>query len=159
VNVSALLARLVEEVRPSLEERPVEFVGLDEPLIVTGDALRLEQVVQNLLQNAVKYSAHPSPIQIVVSQQKGWARVAVTDQGIGIPAANVPSLFQRFYRADNVDPRQVSGTGIGLYVVKEIVMLHGGTVEVASVEGQGSTFTVVLPLANTSIGERETKGL
>jgi signal transduction histidine kinase len=73
--------------------------------------------------------------------------VHVHDHGIGIPAESVPRLFTRFYRADNVDPESISGMGIGLFVVKEIVSLHGGTVEVASQEGQGSTFSFTLPLA------------
>ncbi len=69
----------------------------------------------------------------------------MTDQGIGIPQANLPNLFQRFYRADNVDPQQISGMGIGLYVVRAIIELHGGQVDVASPEAGGSTFTVYLP--------------
>jgi signal transduction histidine kinase len=70
----------------------------------------------------------------------------VSDQGIGIPAAALSQLFRRFYRAPNADSQHISGMGIGLYVVKEIVELHGGTVEVASQEHQGSTFTICLPL-------------
>jgi signal transduction histidine kinase len=70
----------------------------------------------------------------------------VTDQGIGIPAPALPQLFRRFYRAPNAEAQHSSGMGIGLYVVKEIVELHGGAVEVISQEGQGSTFTITLPL-------------
>jgi signal transduction histidine kinase len=80
-------------------------------------------------------------------EQRDWyACVSVTDQGIGIPRASLARLFQRFYRAENADQRRISGMGIGLYVVKEIVDLHGGTVGVTSTEGEGSTFTVCLPL-------------
>ena len=74
------------------------------------------------------------------------AWLAVTDHGMGIPEAALPNLFQRFYRAPNVDNQKISGIGIGLYVVKEIVTLHGGEVHVTSTEGQGSTFTIGLPL-------------
>ena len=73
------------------------------------------------------------------------ARVSITDQGIGIPAEDLPQLFQRFYRAGNVDAHHISGMGVGLYVVKEIVQLHQGAVEVISTEGKGSTFTICLP--------------
>jgi signal transduction histidine kinase len=72
--------------------------------------------------------------------------VAVTDSGIGIPPEALSQLFQRFYRAPNVDPQQISGLGVGLYVVKEIVELHGGTADVSSEVGAGSTFTLSIPL-------------
>ena len=74
------------------------------------------------------------------------ACVAVTDQGIGIPQQALPRLFERFYRAGQVDTGGIGGLGIGLYVVKEIVTLHGGTITVTSMEGVGSTFTICLPL-------------
>ena len=83
---------------------------------------------------------------MAVEQRDTLACVAVTDQGIGIPEPAQAQLFSRFYRAPNVDPQQISGMGLGLYVVKEIVALHGGTVDVTSAEGQGSTFTICLPL-------------
>ena len=70
----------------------------------------------------------------------------MTDEGIGIPHQALPHLFDRFYRAPNVDPQQITGMGIGLYVVKEIVQLHGGTIMVESIEGVGSTFKVCLPM-------------
>jgi signal transduction histidine kinase len=115
-------------------------------LIVQGDELRLEQVFQNLIQNALKYSAHDAPVRVTVRQHGATVDVAVRDRGIGIPEASLPHLFDRFYRATNVQDAAVTGMGIGLYVVKEIVELHGGQVGVESVEGQGSTFTVSLPL-------------
>jgi signal transduction histidine kinase len=80
-------------------------------------------------------------------QRETLACVAIRDHGIGIPAAALPQLFQRFYRAENVDAHSISGIGIGLYLVKEIVTLHGGTIEVESTEGQGSVFTVRLPIS------------
>jgi len=83
-----------------------------------------------------------------VERRSDLGCVSVADHGIGIPSEALPRLFQRFYRAPNVNPQQISGTGVGLYVVKEIVSLHGGTIEVSSYEGEGSTFTVYLPLLN-----------
>jgi signal transduction histidine kinase len=74
------------------------------------------------------------------------AWIEVTEQGIGIPQTALPQLFQRFYRAANAEAQHITGMGIGLYVVKEIVELHGGTVAVESIEGSGSTFSVCLPL-------------
>ena len=111
----------------------------------TGYAWR--QVIQNLIQNAIKYSPAGGPVTVEVSQQAQLACLSVTDQGIGISPESLPRLFQRFYRAANADADGISGLGIGLYVVKEIVTLHGGTVTVRSAEGQGSTFTISLPMA------------
>jgi len=146
VDVCALVKRVVDDVQVTLVERPIEVLCPDDPLIIQGDNLRLEQVFQNLLQNAVKYSPRNASIGVVVRQHEGWIRVAVQDRGIGVPQADLPHLFERFYRADNVGLAKIGGLGIGLYVVKQIVELHGGEVMVESVEGKGSTFTVSLPL-------------
>ena len=146
LDLAALARRVVEETRPANDGRPIEFVAPAEPLPVAADELRLEQVLQNLIQNALKYSAESQPIAVRVERRSNRAAVAVTDRGIGIPAAALPRLFGRFYRAPNAEARQVGGMGVGLYVVKEIVTLHGGDVAVESAEGQGSTFTISLPL-------------
>ena len=116
--------------------------------MILGDPLRLEQVLQNLIQNAAKYSAADTAISIEVARRDAQAAVAVTDQGIGIPLTALPRLFQRFFRAANVDEQHISGLGIGLYVIKEIVSLHGGSIAVESTEGHGNTFTVAFPLVD-----------
>ncbi len=137
---------VVEDVRPTLTQHTLTCSLMDMPLMIEGDELRLEQVLQNLLSNAIKYSPAGGPITARVEQQGGTVCVAVADQGLGIPQDAIPQLFQRFYRAANVDAGSIKGLGIGLYVVKEIVTLHGGAVRVDSVEGIGSTFTISLPL-------------
>jgi signal transduction histidine kinase/DNA-binding response OmpR family regulator len=146
LDLGALAARLVEEMRPLLSEHRIEYIGIRAPALISGDELRLEQALQNLIQNAVKYSPHGSPIMVRVACDATRASVAVTDSGIGIPPEALPQLFQRFYRAPNVDPQHISGLGVGLYVVKEIVGLHGGTIDVSSEVGIGSTFTLSIPL-------------
>ena len=145
VDLRGLARRVVEEMQLTLDRHTIAISTPDEPVLIMGDELRLEQVLQNLISNAIKYSPEGGPISVQVEQYAARASVAVTDRGIGIPADALPRLFQRFYRANNVDP-QSSGMGLGLYVVKEIVALHGGEVHVTSREGEGSTFTVCLPL-------------
>jgi signal transduction histidine kinase/CheY-like chemotaxis protein len=147
MDLSVLTRRVVSEVQPTLERHTISYSDYDSPLIVNGDDLRLEQVLHNLISNAIKYSPAGGTVTVQLEQRGPNACVHVHDHGIGIPAESVPRLFTRFYRADNVDPESISGMGIGLFVVKEIVSLHGGTVEVASQEGQGSTFSFTLPLA------------
>jgi PAS domain S-box-containing protein len=147
LDLCDLARRVVEEAREQAEQHPLEIICESKQLIIDGDDLRLEQVLQNLIQNAIKYSPPGAPVSVRIERQGALASVAVVDHGIGIPEAALAQLFQRFYRAPNVDERQISGMGIGLFVVKEIVLLHNGTVAVESVEGQGSTFTIRLPLA------------
>jgi signal transduction histidine kinase len=148
LDLSAVVQSVVEEFRPTLRQHDLRLEGVAEPAIVDGDQRALEQVLLNLLGNAVKYSPRGGPIMVRLEQQDGSAALTVGDQGIGIPMAAQPHLFQRFYRATNVRADQFSGFGLGLYLVKEIVSRHNGSVEVASTEGQGSAFTVRLPLAS-----------
>ncbi|NOJ92720.1 hybrid sensor histidine kinase/response regulator [Corallococcus sp. CA049B] len=112
------------------------------------DAHALERVLENLMGNAVKYSAAGSTVTVHLTVEEGQTQqfvlLAVTDQGIGIPAEDLPFVFERFHRGRNVS-QEVSGSGVGLASARRMVELHGGTLAVRSVEGQGSTFTVRLP--------------
>jgi PAS domain S-box-containing protein len=148
VELVALVKRVVDDVKAIVDDRQIELICPLQQLTIQGDELRLEQVFQNLLQNSLKYSSRNTAITVTVRQDQSQVYVAVHDNGIGIPQAAIPQLFEQFYRAGNVNPENISGFGIGLYVVGQIVELHGGTVTVESIEGQESTFTVSLPLAD-----------
>jgi signal transduction histidine kinase len=148
LDLTAFVRQVGDELLPTLAQRQLIYEIPDTPLVVDGDAMRLEQVLQNLITNAAKYDPSGSPVRIRVERCGDLVCVAVSDQGIGIPAAALSEIFQRFYRAANADERHISGLGIGLYVVREIISLHGGTITVESAEGQGSTFTISLPLAD-----------
>lgn len=150
LDLVALVHQVIDESQTSLSEHTLTLEIPDEPLIVEGDALRLEQVLQNLISNAVKYSPRGGPILVQVEPQDGWVSIHVVDRGIGIPASSLPHLFEQFYRAPNADAQHISGMGIGLYLTREIVTRHGGTIAVDSIEGQGCTFSVRLPLASPS---------
>jgi PAS domain S-box-containing protein len=128
------------------------------PLIVEGNDVRFEQVMYNLIQNAIKYSGAGSTVRVTAQQEGNCAVVTVADEGMGILAQDLPHVFERFYRASNISNVSVSGLGLGLYLVKEFVEMQGGTVDVQSIVGQGSTFRVILPLMNaaqTSLDARE----
>jgi len=114
--------------------------------IVTADPDRMRQVVDNLLSNALKYSADGTNIDVTVEASNGEMHTAVSDHGIGIPKDEIPQLFERFHRARNVSSRYYGGLGLGLYIARAIVEAHGGSIAVQSVEGQGSTFTMTLPI-------------
>lgn len=145
-DLEALATRAVEEIRPTLEGHSVQIVGAGEPLPIMADELRMHQVLHNLLQNAAKYSPAGGNIEVRLARDGEWALLTVSDQGIGIPSEAMPHLFARFFRAANAEERRISGIGLGLYVVHEIVALHGGTIDVDSRLGQGSAFRVRLPL-------------
>src|SRR5258708_3130265 len=147
LNISQLALQIGEEMQPMLERHSITITSADDSLVVAGDSLRLEQVFQNLIQNAIKYSPQGGKVVLAINRHGDQVCVSVSDQGIGIPKKAIPHLFRQFYRADNVNAHQIAGMGLGLYVVREIISLHGGKVDVESVEGQGSTFYVYLPLA------------
>ena len=114
---------------------------------VEGDRARIKQVVVNLLDNAIKYTPPGGSINLNVHAREDKAVIEVVDTGIGIPAGALPHIFERFFRVDEARSREAGGAGLGLAIVKSICAAHGGQVEVESAEGQGSRFTVELPLA------------
>jgi signal transduction histidine kinase len=113
--------------------------------VVTGDRDRLEQVLGNLLENAVKYSPDGSDITVTVDDKGDTLLTAVCDRGIGIPADELGQVFERFHRGRQVSSTNYGGLGLGLYITKQIIERHGGTIWVESKEGQGTTFFFALP--------------
>jgi signal transduction histidine kinase len=144
-DLNALAHRMLDEATSMTTQHTLAITSPDVECIVYGDELRIEQVVRNLISNAVKYSPYGGRIEVRVEQKGERTCLAVTDQGIGIPEEAQSRLFQRYYRASNASTHSIRGIGVGLYVVKEIVTLHGGTVEVQSADGAGSTFTICIP--------------
>ncbi len=111
---------------------------------VHADSLRLEQIVLNLLDNALKYSKENTEVTMVVHKKEKKSTISVIDLGIGIPADEVEFIFEKLYRVEKSRSRSFGGSGIGLAVVKELVEAHGGSIEVKSTLGEGSTFTVII---------------
>jgi signal transduction histidine kinase len=122
----------------------------DVDLFVNGDPARLENIVANLLSNAFKYSPDGGPVVLEVSESDGLVKVAVSDRGLGIPSQDRSRLFTRFGRLDRPGTESIQGTGLGLYLSQELAREHGGSIEVASEGGAGSTFTLVLPRVDES---------
>jgi len=119
-----------------------------EAATVAGDELRLRELLLNLVDNAVKYSCPGGSVELGLVRDGSEARLSVTDQGIGIAPEEQGRIFDRFYRSDNARAHMKKGTGLGLSICKWIADAHQGSIRVQSVPGQGSTFTLVLPLAS-----------
>jgi PAS domain S-box-containing protein len=148
LDLGALARECVESAAPAAADHGVALSArVDAVTPVRGDAERLGQVLDNLVGNAVKFTPPGGRVDVRARAVDGRAVIEVRDTGIGIPADEQRALFERFFRASSAVASQVPGTGLGLAIVKMIVEAHGGRVAVESVEGAGSTFRVVLPLA------------
>ncbi len=149
LNLSELVASTAEQMRLLAEDKHISLsCDAAEPVKVEGDRARLKQVVVNLLDNAINYTAPGGRVQLGVRTAAGRALLEVEDNGAGIPKDSLPFIFERFYRVDKARSRQFGGAGLGLSIVQAICTAHGGDVLVESVEGKGSKFRVRLPLAN-----------
>lgn len=145
VDVSVVAARAADRLASRVREADVRLERQLSPADVLGDPGRLEQVVINLLSNAVKFSPRKATVELAVSRRDGEVRLAVSDEGPGIPAEEQPRVFERFYRGQGA--AGTPGSGVGLAVVAAIVSAHGGRVALESAPGRGTTFEVVLPAA------------
>jgi two-component system phosphate regulon sensor histidine kinase PhoR len=128
----------------------ITFEKEDSILMIVADANLLELAIINLLTNAAKYSKKPAHIDIKVAKLDGFAKISIKDHGIGIPAADIGRIFERFYTVDKAHSRKMGGAGLGLSLVKTIIDKHHGSIHVESIVGSGTTFTVSIPLAKRS---------
>ena len=144
-DFSETIADCAELVQPLADERAVKISVDIEPVKISGDAERLAQVVTNLLTNAIQYNQPAGEVRVQLASQNGLAVLTVTDTGQGIAPADLPRVFGRFYRADQ-SRTGAGNAGLGLAITKAIIEAHGGTIEVASKENAGTTFTVRLPI-------------
>jgi signal transduction histidine kinase len=142
--IQALVAEVCERQQDISPQHRI-VVDIDRlPSSIVADPKAIDQVFTNLVSNAVKYSPEGGQIDVIGRVDGDHIEVAVHDSGLGIPADELPQLFERFFRART--STGIVGTGIGLHLVKQLVEMHGGTIGVNSIEGEGSTFIVTVPL-------------
>ena len=152
VSIADLIRSVIESMAVLFENKGLRVMTVFTPSLppVSGDRDRLVQVVTNILSNAVKFTPRGGGIRVAVRQESNQIAVEISDSGIGIPAAHIDLIFEKFHRSDDVLTAATEGTGLGLAISRQIVEYHGGSIWVTSTYGKGSTFTFTLPL----VGDR-----
>jgi two-component system CheB/CheR fusion protein len=148
LDLGHLATQMVEVARTLTERHAIEFEAPAEPLFVNADPRRIEQVMINLLNNAIAYAPDTERIDVELRRAGDMAELSVRDYGPGINPGDIERIFTRFYQSEDLETRTHGGLGLGLFIAREIVDAHGGTLEVASEPGAGATFTIRLPLVD-----------
>jgi two-component system, chemotaxis family, CheB/CheR fusion protein len=149
VDLAALVSRAVETAQLLAATQAIAVDAEPGPIVMRGDERRLEQALLNLLTNAITYAPGTDRIDVRVRRTGAQAEIAVQDYGRGIAAPELPHVFSRFYRIERGANPTSDGLGLGLYITHQIVLAHGGTIDVQSTVGEGTTFTLRLPLSNS----------
>lgn len=149
LSIGEIINAVITSLQPQATEKAVEVtVHLsEESFQVKGERDRVNRIFLNLLSNAIKYNRQGGQIDVVVSRDNGMVQIDVADTGIGIPSVDIPMLFTKFYKAGTAAAVSTGGTGLGLFIAKSLVELHGGRIWVKSEEEKGSTFSFTLPVA------------
>jgi signal transduction histidine kinase/CheY-like chemotaxis protein len=156
VDLPAIISAAIDTIRSGADAKTltIETKFDDEARLLSGDPRRLQQVIWNLLSNAVKFTPRGGRIEIQTHHVNSDIQIVVKDTGKGIPAEFLPHVFEPFSQAENGTVRTYGGLGLGLAIVRQIVDLHGGAIRINSKEGEGTTFTIRLPIGNVRSGDR-----
>jgi two-component system OmpR family sensor kinase len=147
LDLKEVVAEAVHRLGARATDKNVRLeLAAPEPLFVVGDPDWLGRLIENLLDNALRHTPQMGRVRVALARGEGHAVITVEDSGEGIPADDLPHLFERFYRVDRARSRDKGGAGLGLAIARQIAVLHGGAIQVRSTVGQGSTFEVLLPL-------------
>lgn len=144
-DLGALIDDVIPRINVTTQRHHLRFISPERPVEVWADPVRIRQVVVNLLTNAIKYSPTGGDVDLRVTKTGSFAVVAVTDQGMGIPAAEQPRVFEKMYRVKSAPMKGLLGTGLGLYICRAIVEAHGGEIRIKSKVGEGATFSFTIP--------------
>ncbi len=156
-NFSVLLKGITMSFESLAERRNIRlhFVSQSDDILLFADQNKMEQIFYNLLSNAFKFTKENGEVSVMITEGKEQVQVRVRDTGIGIPAERLPYIFNRFYQVDSSETREQEGTGIGLALVKELVLLHQGKIKVESADGKGTTFVLSLPKGKVHFKEED----
>ena len=147
VDINALVELIMRRLRPIAQNRDVEVVYESvRPVTAAVDEVKITQVISNLVENAIKYNKEHGWVRVKLDADHQYFSVEVADSGIGIPAESIDHIYERFYRVDKSRSREIGGTGLGLAITRSAILMHRGTIKVESTEGEGTTFTIRIPL-------------
>ena len=147
VNINELLEQILKRLRPIADKKNVEMVMESfRPVSAEIDEMKFTLAVSNLVENAIKYNHDNGWVHVSLNADHKYFYIKVEDSGIGIPEEDQPHIFERFYRVDKSHSREIGGTGLGLAIARNAVIVHRGAIKVYSNEGEGTTFTVRIPL-------------
>lgn len=147
VNINDLAELILKRLRPLARKKDVEVVFESmRPVTAEVDEVKMTLIITNLVENAIKYNKEHGWVRVELDADHQYFTLAVSDSGLGIPEDSLAHIYERFYRVDKSHSREIGGTGLGLAITKSAVLMHRGSVTVTSVEGEGSTFTVKIPL-------------
>ena len=147
VDINALVELIMRRLRPIAQNRDVEVVYESvRPVTAAVDEVKITQVISNLVENAIKYNKEHGWVRVKLDADHQYFSVEVADSGIGIPAESIDHIYERFYRVDKSRSREIGGTGLGLAITRSAILMHRGMIKVESIEGEGTTFTIRIPL-------------
>lgn len=151
ININELLEQILKRLKPIAEKKNVEIVMESfRPVTAEIDETKLSLAISNLVENAVKYNHDNGWVHVSLNADHKFFYVKVEDSGIGIPKEDQAHVFERFFRVDKSHSREIGGTGLGLAIARNAVIAHRGAIKVYSEEGEGTTFTVRIPLIYTA---------
>lgn len=146
-NINELLELILKRLRPIAAKRNIELVlETFRPVSAEVDETKLTLAVSNLVENAIKYNKEGGWVHVSINVDHKYFYVKVEDSGMGIPEESQEHIFERFYRVDKSHSREIGGTGLGLAITRNAILMHRGAIKVYSKEGEGTTFTVRIPL-------------
>lgn len=152
ININDLAEIILKRLRPIARKKNVELTLISKrEVIAEVDEVKMSLILTNLVENAIKYNREQGRVDVTLDADHQFFTVEVTDTGIGIPEESLSQIYERFYRVDKSHSKEIGGTGLGLAITKGAVLLHRGSIKVDSVEGEGTTFTVKIPLTRVLV--------
>lgn len=148
VNINEMMELIIKRLGPIARKEEVDLI-LESRRAVTAeiDEVKLTLAITNLVENGIKYNRHPGWVKVVLDADHQFMQLEITDSGIGIPEEEIDHIFERFYRVDKSHSREIGGTGLGLAITRKTILLHRGSIKASSILGEGTTFTVKIPLS------------
>ncbi|MDE7287375.1 MAG: cell wall metabolism sensor histidine kinase WalK, partial [Lachnospiraceae bacterium] len=152
ININDLAEIILKRLRPIARKKNIEVTLISKrEIIAEVDEVKMSLILTNLVENAIKYNKEQGKVDVTLDADHQFFTVEVADTGIGIPGESLSQIFERFYRVDKSHSREIGGTGLGLAITKSAVLLHRGSIKAESVEGEGTVFTVKIPLTRVLV--------